>query len=144
MFQHLFMFVSGKDLVLAFTRRSVAALVDEPMGMSACLKAPPLTAFHASSADLFTTMCISVSEKMLNLYYVLGRAVSGNTAGGKREESGQKAGGKREKILSGPLNIFRCLSGLIWPLEIFSSIMCVKSTKTNMVIKLQNLMLFQK
>ena len=89
-------------------------------------------------------MCISVSEKMLNLYYVLGRAVSGNTAGGKREESGQKAGGKREKILSGPLNIFRCLSGLIWPLEIFSSIMCVKSTKTNMVIKLQNLMLFQK
>ena len=46
-------------------------------------------------------MCISVSEKMLNLYYDLGRAVSGNTAGGKREESGQKAGGKREKILSG-------------------------------------------
>ena len=35
------------------------------------------------------------------VYYVLGRVVSGNTVGGKREESGRKAGGKREKILSG-------------------------------------------
>ena len=60
MFQHLFMFISAKEFVLADTRPSDAARVEEDVLIRAWPKTPPLIAFQASRAARLTTISFNV------------------------------------------------------------------------------------
>ena len=71
-FQQRFILVSGMEVVLDATRPSEAALVFELMGMRACFKAPPFLDFHASRADLFTTISFIVGTLALFSRLVIG------------------------------------------------------------------------
>ena len=64
-FQQRLMLVSGTNEVIDVTRPSVVALEVELIGMRACFKAPPFLAFHASSADLFTTISFIIGTLAL-------------------------------------------------------------------------------
>ena len=71
-FQHLFIFVSAKEFVLADTSPSEVALVDEDVLTRARLKTPPCIALQASRAARLTTISFKVGTFALSMSVEVG------------------------------------------------------------------------